>query len=61
MKNKLLACTHNSIPYVKELRTIAKTLASVILMQQLDFRFWKHPNGFYKFLEPLFLSQHKAL
>ncbi len=52
MKNKLLTITRGMIPYIKELRPAAKSVASCILMQQLDYWFNKHPNGFYKFLEP---------
>lgn len=52
LKNKLLTITRGTIPYVKELRPAAKSVASCILMQQLDYWFNKHPNGFYKFLEP---------
>jgi hypothetical protein len=52
MKNKLLTITRGTIPYVKELRPAAKSVASCILMQQLDYWFNKQANGFYKFLEP---------
>ena len=52
MKNKILQITRDSIPYVKSLRTIAGSVTACILMQQLDYWFSKHPDGFFKFLEP---------
>lgn len=52
LKNKLLTITRSIVPYVKELRPIAKSVASCILMQQMDYWFNKQPSGFYKFLEP---------
>lgn len=57
MKNKLLYITHQSIPYVKELRPIVGSVTACILWQQLDFHFVKKPDGFYKFLEP---CKHQA-
>lgn len=52
MRNRILSLTRSSIPYVKELLPMAKTLAGCILMQQLDYWFERHQGGFYKFLEP---------
>jgi hypothetical protein len=57
MKNRVLGITRHVIPYVKELRPYAKSITSCILMQQLDYWFTRHPNGFYKFLEPC--TDHK--
>lgn len=57
MKNRILSITRNVIPYVKELNVIAGGVLSCIVMQQLDFWFESHPDGFYKFLEP---TNHKA-
>ncbi len=57
MKNRILSITRNVIPYVKELNPIAGGVLSCIVMQQLDFWFESHPDGFYKFLEP---TNHKA-
>lgn len=40
-------------PYFKELMPVAKgNVASAILLAQLEWRFAKYPNGFYKFTEP---------
>jgi len=55
MKNKILAITRDSIPYVKELRAIPeiKSCATAILMQQLDYWFSKNKKDrFFKFLSP---------
>lgn len=54
MRNRILSITRNTIPYVKELRTLTlvKGTNACILMQQLDYWFERYPNGFYKFLEP---------
>ena len=52
MRNKILTLTRNSIPYIKELRPLTKSIAGAIIMQQLDYWFNTSPNGFYKFLEP---------
>lgn len=52
MRNRILALFNNSIPYVKELRPIAQSAVGCLVMQQLDFRFAAHPDGFYKFLSP---------
>lgn len=51
MKNKALSLTAGSVPYIKELRSIAGSIAACIVMQQLDFWFARHAGGFYKFLE----------
>lgn len=52
MRNYILSITRNTIPYVKELRPISGSVTATILMQRLDYYFERHPNGFYKFLEP---------
>lgn len=52
MRNRLLSLTRNSIPYVKELRSIAGSVTAVILWQQLDYWFEKYPDGFFKFMSP---------
>lgn len=49
MRNRILAITRGSIPYVPELRPITGSVTATILMQQLDYWFERHPNGFYKF------------
>lgn len=49
MRNRILAITRGSIPYVPELRPIAGSVTATILMQQLDYWFERHPLGFYKF------------
>jgi hypothetical protein len=55
--NRTLAIFADAIPYVKELREITGSVTAAILMQQLDYRFDRYPDGFYKFLEP---SEHSA-
>lgn len=57
MKNRILHLTRNTIPYVKELHTIAGGVLGCLVMQQLDYWFENHPEGFYKFLLP---SEHPA-
>jgi hypothetical protein len=57
MKNRILHLTRNTIPYVKELHSIAGGVLGCLVMQQLDYWFEGHPEGFYKFLEP---SDHPA-
>jgi hypothetical protein len=52
MKNGFLAVVRDSIPYIKELRPYAKSVAGCIVMQQLDYWFDKQGNSFYKFMEP---------
>lgn len=52
MRNRILARFADSIPYVKQLRPIAKSAVGCLVMQQLDYWFDKHPKGFYKFLSP---------
>lgn len=49
MRNRILAITRGSIPYVPELRPVAGSVTATILMQQLDYWFERHPDGFYKF------------
>ena len=50
MKNKILRVIRDSIPYVKELRPLTKSIASAVLMQQLDYWFYTYPDKFYKFM-----------
>ena len=57
MKNRILHLTRNTIPYVKELYSITGGVLSCLVMQQLDYWFENHPEGFYKFLLP---SEHPA-
>ena len=57
MKNRILHLTRNTIPYVKELHAIAGGVLGCLVMQQLDYWFEGHPEGFYKFLLP---SDHPA-
>jgi hypothetical protein len=57
MKNRILHLTRNTIPYVKELHPIAGSVLGCLLMQQLDYWFEAHPEGYYKFLMP---SDHPA-
>jgi hypothetical protein len=52
MKNKSAAITRDSLMYVKAYRQIAKTVTATILFQQLEWRFSKYPEGFYKFMKP---------
>lgn len=49
MRNRILAITRGSIPYVPELRPLTGSVTATILMQQLDYWFERHPDGFYKF------------
>ncbi|KMY85741.1 hypothetical protein BUMB_03036 [Candidatus Paraburkholderia calva] len=49
MRNRILSITRNTIPYVKEVMPLAKSVTGCILMQQLDYWFERFPNGFYKF------------
>lgn len=51
-RRNLFGFITNSIPYHKELRPIAGSVTSAILMRQLEYWFEKYPDGFYKFLEP---------
>lgn len=51
MRNRILQITRNMIPYVKELNSVSGNILSSILMQQLDYWFERHPDGFWKFLE----------
>ncbi|MEO1300609.1 MAG: hypothetical protein AAFW75_33570, partial [Cyanobacteria bacterium J06636_16] len=50
--NRTLAIFARPIPYHKELRKIAGSATSAILLTQLDYWFSKKPDGFHKFLEP---------
>ena len=52
VRNRILQISRQTIPYVRELRPVAKSVTGCLLMQQLDFHFAKYPDGFYKFLEP---------
>jgi hypothetical protein len=52
MKNLILSLTRETIPYVKQLRAITKSVTGCVLMQQLDYWFARYPDGFYKFLAP---------
>ncbi|WP_420213461.1 hypothetical protein ACN8ZM_40320 (plasmid) [Burkholderia aenigmatica] len=49
MKNRILEITRNTIPYVKELMPLARSVTSCLLMQQLDYWFSTYPDGFWKF------------
>ena len=51
MKNRLLAITRNTIPYVPDLMIHTGSAEATILMQQLEYWFEKKDH-FYKFLEP---------
>ncbi len=57
MKNRILHLPRNTIPYVKELHPIAGGVLGCLVMQQLDYWFEGHPEGYYKFLMP---SDHPA-
>jgi len=52
MRNRILYISRNSVPYVKELNSLTNSILSTLLMQQLDYWFERHPDGFYKFLAP---------
>lgn len=54
MKNRTLALTSGSTPYIKQLRNITGTVNAALLMQQLDYWFAKpqYTDGFYKFMSP---------
>lgn len=60
MRNRILHLTRNTIPYVKELQPLAGSVAGCILMQQLDYWFERHSEGFWKFLEPSNHARYKA-
>lgn len=49
IRNRTLALTAKTIPYVKELRPHTDSVTAAILMQQLEYRFHQYPDGFYKF------------
>lgn len=40
------------MPYVRDIRSIAGSVTAALVMQQLDYWFKRHPDGFYKFMEP---------
>lgn len=50
--NKALAFTQRKIPYIPELKDICGSITASILMQQLEYWFSGHVDGFYKFLMP---------
>ncbi len=51
MKNKLLAITRESVPYIPELKRKLKNTNATILMQQIEYWFHKkNGEAFYKFL-----------
>lgn len=52
MKPSILAAFTEAIPYIPGLRQQTGSVVSAILMMQLEYRFAKYPEGFYKFLEP---------
>ena len=53
MKNRTLALLGTGgIIYRKEVREYAGSVTGSLLMQQLDYWFTQHPDGFYKFLSP---------
>ena len=53
MKDRTLALLGTGgIPYRKELREYAGSVTGSLLMMQLDYWFCRHPDGFYKFLDP---------
>jgi hypothetical protein len=49
VRNRILSITRSTIPYVKEIMPLAKTVTGCILMQQLDYWFERYPHGFWKF------------
>ncbi|MDD4977296.1 MAG: hypothetical protein PHI29_01545 [Gallionella sp.] len=59
MQNRILHLTRNIIPYIRELQPLAGSTSGCILMQQLDYWFHRHPNGFWKFLEPSSHQKYK--
>jgi hypothetical protein len=67
MKNKILAATSRTIPYIKQLNAITGSALSSILMQQLDYWFVRSEDdgtgqkdgSFYKFLEPCSHNKYK--
>jgi hypothetical protein len=52
MKPSILAAFSEAIPYIPGLRQQTGSVVATILMMQLEYRFAKYPEGFYKFLEP---------
>jgi hypothetical protein len=59
MKNRILYLSRSSIPYIKELMPLAKSISGCLIMQQLDFWFEQKPDGFYKFMSPCDHSFYK--
>ena len=60
MRNRILSITRNVIPYVKELYPLTGSVHGCLIMQQLDYWFTGHPEGFYKFLEPTEHASYKS-
>jgi hypothetical protein len=52
MRPSILAAFAEAIPYIPGLRQQTGSVVATILMMQLEYRFAKYPEGFYKFLEP---------
>lgn len=52
MKPSILAAFAEAVPYIPGLRQQTGSVVATILMMQLEYRFAKYPDGFYKFLEP---------
>lgn len=52
MRNRILSITRNIVPYVRDIRPIAGSVTAALVMQQLDYWFERHQDGFYKFMEP---------
>lgn len=60
MRNRILSITRSVIPYVKELHPLTGSVHGCLIMQQLDYWFTAHPDGFYKFLEPTEHASYKT-
>lgn len=60
MRNRILSITRSVIPYVKELHPLTGSVHGCLIMQQLDYWFTPHPDGFYKFLEPTAHASYKS-
>lgn len=52
MKNQSLEAVSRTVPYCPELRPYLGTVNAVIVFQQIEFYFARHPDGFYKCHEP---------
>jgi len=52
VKPSILAAFAEAVPYIPGLRQQTGSVVATILMMQLEYRFAKYPDGFYKFLEP---------